>query len=272
MRQGFGGLILGILAVLACSGCAAKQPVRPTPLPMTETPMPTVPQRTPTPLETPVPLKTRPVGKPVQGRKGEAIGPVITYFGAARADGRAVEPESVDKGGVPTYLSSAGSGFILVVEAKPGANGIEPARGIFAYVENDPTSQPDLQIESSRPLGNGSTAVCDQHRPNIGGVPAIDPPSFAPTQQVSNTLNDFSCRFETFTESQSSCTMTPNGDYSFVKPDTTAQFCMIVAKAWEFPVGDTLLSVRLRDGDGNPGPVARMRIRRPPMPTALKKK
>jgi hypothetical protein len=257
--------------VLALSACAAQTPHKgrrmeaPSEASPALTAMPTVPPATvapPTP--SPEPIATRPVGTGKRAAKGETIGPVITYFGAARADGYKVEPQSVDKSGIPTYVTAAGSGFMLVVEAKPGASGLEVARRVFAYVPNDPTVRPDLEIQANRDLGNGSPEVCDRRRPNIGGIPAINPPKWAETTQVSNAINDFSCRFETFIESDSSCTLGPNGDYAFLSRDTTTQFCMIVARAYGFPVGDTLVSVRLRDMDGNPGPVKQIRIRRPP--------
>jgi len=272
------------VCVMLLSGCALfqKSPTKemesksarrgPRPTEMADasaaiTAMPTVPPPSPTPDETPAPLATRPVGSGKKARPGESIGPTITFFGAARADGTRVEPQSVDKSGVPTYLSTAGSGFMLVVEAKPGESELEVSRSVFAYVENDPTVRPDLEIESTRDLGNGSRDVCDRRRPSIGGIPGINPPSFAETAKVSDAINDFSCRFETFIESESSCTLAPNGDYAFLSPDSTTQFCMIVAKAYGFPVGDTLLSVRLRDADGNPGPIKQMRIRRPQSPS-----
>jgi hypothetical protein len=256
--------------VVGMFGCAAKRPVKPPTPTFEETPMPTVAARTPTPEPSAAPLPTRPIGKAVTARKGQPIGPIVTFFGAARADGNLVEPKSVDKKGVPTYLSSQGSGFLLVVEAKPGANGLEPGRRVFAYVADDPKERPDLEIESNRDLGNGSLAVCDRRKPDFGGVPAIKPPSFAETQKISNALNDLACRFEIFTESDSSCTLTKNGDYSFINKDTTLQFCMMVARAWNFPVGKTLLSVRLRDSQGNPGPVKQMQILRPAMPKKKK--
>src|SRR2546423_51589 len=96
---------LGAVAVLGLSACAAKTPVKGRG-PMAEpalTPMPTVPPGTPLPEATPVPLPTRPVGKEGPHRKGAAIGAVISYFGAARADGHPVEPESVGKDGIPSY-------------------------------------------------------------------------------------------------------------------------------------------------------------------------
>jgi hypothetical protein len=228
------------------------------------TPMPTVPPATATPVSTPAPIRTRPAGSGKTAGKGQTIGPLISFFGAARADGTKVEPTSVDSKGVPTYVTAAGSGFMLVIEAKPGDSELEVGRRVFAYVPDDPTIRPDLEIQSTRDMGNGSAEVCDRRRPNIGGIPGINPPSFAENKRVSSAINDFSCRFETFIESESSCTMGPNGDYSFINPETTTQFCMIVARAYAFPVGDTVLSVRVRDTEGNPGPMKQIRIRRPP--------
>lgn len=250
------------------SACAAQAPTKTAAAGAQATRVPTVAPTTATPLPEPSPLPTRPIGKKdVQSKKGEAIGPVVTFFGAAKADGTKADPESVDKDGTPTYATVAGAGFIIVVEAKPGKSGAEVARRVFSYVPNDPHTRPDLEIESSRDMGNGSTVVCDKQRPNIGGIPGIRPASFAETRKISDAINDFACRFETFIESESCCTMKANGDYSFLTQGTTTQFCMLVAHSWAFPDGETILSVRVRDVDGNPGPVARMRIKRiPPQP------
>lgn len=271
MRNGSGFLPvcgLGAALMVALSACAAKTPLKGPKAAAEayqETPVPTVPPSTPTPVATATPPSTtQPAGKKGKAGTGEPIGPIVTYFGAARADGTTVEPKSVDRKGIPTYASAVGSGFILVVEAKPGASGLQPARRVFAYVPGDPRSRPDLEIEATRDLGDGSVQVCDRSRPKIGGIPGINPPSFAETQRVSDAINDLACRFETFVESDASCTQAKNGEYSFVNNESTTQFCMIVARAWAFPAGDTLLSVRVRDSEGNPGPVKHMRIRRPP--------
>jgi hypothetical protein len=259
---------VGASVLLGLAGCAAKKPVKggiDTAAALESTPMPTVPPKTPTPEVAAAPLPTRPVGKHVKATKGGAIGPEVTFFGAARADGSTVEPVKVEKG-IPVYRSEVGSGFMLVVEVKPGLSGYEPGRRVSAYVPGDPTVRPDLEIETSRDMGNGSPEVCDRQRPNIGGVPGINPPSFAEKQKISDAINDFGCRFETFIESDGSCTLGKNGDYSFVSKDTTTQFCMIVARAYMFPVGKTLLSVRVRDSEGNPGPVKQVWIYRPTTP------
>ncbi len=276
MRNGLRWLVrVGVCAAvgLGLSACAARAPVKGSKAAMaeeTETPMPTVPPSVPTPLPEAAPVPTRPAGATIKARKGELIGPIITYFGAARADGTTVEPMSVDKKGIPTYHSAVGSGFMLVVEAKPGKSELEPGRRVFAYDPDDPKLRPDLEIETSRDMGNGSPAVCDRRRPTVGGVPGINPPSFAETKKISDAINDFSCRFETFIESDSSCTLSKSGDYSFVSKDTMTQFCMIVARSYQYPIGQTVLSVRLRDADGNPGPVKQMRIVRPQPPPPKK--
>ena len=232
-----------------------------------ETPVPTVPPATAAPTVAPTPLATRPVGrKDVKAAPGSPVGPVITYFGAARADGLPVEPESVDSKGVATYLSVAGSGFILVVEAKPGSGGFEVGRRTFVHDPEDPTLRPDLEIQANRDLGDGSAAVCDRRRPELGGVPKITPPTFAGGQAVADALNDFACRFETFMESEFSCTLNELGNYAFVDSETTNQFCVIIAKSFAFPVGTTEVRVRLNDVEGNPGPVSTLRIRRPKTP------
>jgi len=265
----------GLLAAgsLLISGCAARKAVPPstpvaaaTPAPVATpwaderyaSPVPTVPPATPGALP------TRPVPNPnLKATKGHPIGPVITYFGAARADGNAYEPTSVDKDGVPTYENPVGSGFMIVVEAKPGPSNYEVAKSIFSYDPKDPKRRPDLQIESNRPLGDGSVAVCDRRRPNIGGVPAINPPSFEETQEISDRLNDMACRFETFLTPEGACTVAKNGDFAFVNSDSAMQFCMVVAHAWAFPEGTTELRVRVLDTGGHPGPVKTMKVYRP---------
>jgi hypothetical protein len=261
---------LVVIALLAAQvwACAAHVPA---PTPTYEiTPFPTVPLTTPTPAPTTAPLPTRPVGKETRPADGRPIGPVITFFGAGRADGLPAQPASTDRNGIPTYTTSVGSGFMLIVEAKPGESGFEVGRRVYAHVAGDPTVRPDLEIQATRDLGDGSKAVCDRRRPKIGGIPRINPPSFAERQPISDAINDLSCRFEVFSESDFSCTITPNEEFSFVKPETTTQFCLIIARAYGFPAGDTIVSVRVRDVEGYPGPVSKIRIRRMPPPKPKK--
>lgn len=270
------------LAVLAgaASGCTSLNGKAPSPAaaPIYEdTPVPTVPPVTPAPAVTPAadvtpaavatPLPTRPIGKAeAKAKPGAPIGPIITFFGAARADGLPVEPESVDRNGVPTFLSAVGSGFILVLEAKPGTGGFEVGRRTFVHVPDNPSARPDVEILVSRPLGDGSKAVCDRRPPQMGGVPAVNPANFDETQAVADAMNDLACRFETFNESEMSCTLDANGNYKFAGAETSHQYCVIIARSFSFPEGTTEVTVRVKDVEGNPGPPKKLRIKRPPAP------
>jgi hypothetical protein len=233
----------------------------------TPTPLPGAPGAAPT-------LSVRPVGddkaSAAAKRAGKDIGPVVTFAGIARADGAGTQSVGKNAQGVPIYYHPVGSGFMVVIEGKPGISNVETGRSIFRYDANDPTQRPDLEIEVDRELGNGSLEVCDARRPKIGGVPAIDPPSFAETAKVSAALNDLSCRFESFIESNASCTVNKYGDFEFLSKDSKVQFCLVIARSWNFQQGDTLVSTRLRDTDGNPGPVSKFILRYQPKPTPKK--
>lgn len=275
MRRGMVAAPALLCGVLGCSmmqstpkpTSAAEQTPAAIPTPVV---IKTVPPSTPLP-EGAAPLPTRPIKNPKseqEKRSGKAVGPVITYAGGARADGAIMPSSGKNAQGYPIFHSVVGSGFMIVIEAKPGISNLEPARSIFRHDPKDPTARPDLEIEVTRPLGDGSHEVCDARRPRIGGIPAINPPSFAENQQVSDILNDFACRFETFIESNASCTVEKNGDFSFLNPkESKVQFCMVVARSWAFPDGDTLVSVRLRDIEGNPGPVSHFVVQRSRPPT-----
>jgi hypothetical protein len=45
----------------------------------------------------------------------------------------------------------------------------------------------------------------------------------------------------------------PSGEYDFVNGASTLQFCAFVDAVMVFPIGDTRLTVRLRDVNGNVG-------------------
>lgn len=262
-----------VVAVAAMAGCGLvrKQPqpaaaptvaVEPTPK---YTPVPTVPPTPPTPRPTPKPLPTRPIKNPAAEaakKAGKPIGPVITFLGISRADGKNIDPVATENG-IPVYENYVGSGFFLVVEAKPGLSNLEVGRKLFPRTRDAESFRPDLQIQANRDLGDGSPDVCDNRRPNIGGIPGINPPSFADRPDINRALQDFACRFEIMIESSGACTVNRYGDYAFRNPETQTQFCMVVAKAWRFPVGDTLVTARLLDVEGNPGPPARFILRRP---------
>lgn len=222
----------------------------------TETRTPTQ-TRTPTITRTPSLTPTRtPTGRP---------GADITYVGVARASDEITQPIGTTPQGWPIFERPFGYSFSLVIEAKPGPSRRNVGASTFNSDEFDPGQRPDLEIIVSRPLGNGSADVCDNMLPLFGGVPASA--SFDETQPITNAINDFACRFvngsgetkgRTVAEA---CTMFEDGNFGFVKADSRMQFCALVAEPFSFPVGDTVVTVRVRDVGGQPGPPASFVVR-----------
>ena len=199
---------------------------------------------------------------------------MISYFGLVRPDGcqngcfqstgchcSSTPTPLFDDQGREVFTSQGGGRGLLVVEGRPGTSGLPP--GI--RIENDAEeARPDLQIESSRPLGDGSAAVCDLGPPppagKGGGVPAVDPPSFDGGAGVTDALKDFACRFAVQPTGDDACTLDNLGNFAFVGQGTTIQFCNQVTSTASFPSGDTVLTARLRDVSGNLGPPAQIVI------------
>ncbi len=194
-------------------------------------------------------------------------GPVITFFGLATAFNAELRPNTTDDLGRPVYIRPTGAAFFIVVEVKRGT-GASPGRTVFNSNPANPSVRPDLQILSTRALGNGSAAVCDNGPlPNLplGGVPGIDPPDFDPNSQaVADALNDFGCRFDVHT-SDNPCTNDGAGNPAFLGPGTTLQYCTltVVGAELHFPPGDTVLTVQVRDTDGHIGFPATLVVRVP---------
>jgi hypothetical protein len=176
----------------------------------------------------------------------------------ARADGRIIATIGPEDHGYLTYVRPP-SGFLIYIEAKPGISGRPVGSVTFNSDPTDPNVLPDLQLVTSRLLGNGSAAVCDVGpAPNqpIGGVPAVDPPMFGGTQTITNAINDLACRFDARVSSGLACTRDPFQQVeSFVGQGSTVQFCTSAGVGAEmaFPLGDTILTARVLDVVGQPG-------------------
>lgn len=223
--------------------------------------------RTVTPTITPTATSTRTPTRTATATPTGLRGPRVTFVGLARADDNLVSASATSPTGVPIFTRAAGSGFSIVIEAAAGISGFEP--GELAY-DISGNGLPDLQILSSRPLGDGSAAVCDRTPPNAGGVPAVDPPVFAESSHVIAATNDLGCRFLDGNNnpfgrrgSDNSCVQFPfdSGTYRFVAPGSTIQFCGLVDSTFTFPPGDTLLTVRMRDVFRNAGEPAQLIVR-----------
>ena len=220
----------------------------------TVTPSPTI---TPTATATRTRTPTLPPGS----------GPVITFFGLATAFNAELTPNTTDDLGRPVYVRPNGAAFFIVVEVKSGTGG-SPGRTIFNSNPTNPSVRPDLQILSTRALGNGSAVVCDKGPlPNVplGGVPGFDPPDFDPNSQaVADALNDFGCRFDVHT-SDNPCTNNDAGNPTFLGDGTTLQYCTltVVGAELHFPPGDTVLTVQVRDDNDHLGFPASLVVRVP---------
>lgn len=186
-----------------------------------------------------------------------------------KADDTLIAPEPLvdpnDPNEIRIYRRPFGSGFSLVVEARPGVSGRPVGKSTF-----DGGGCPDFQIQVTRNLGeNPTTAVCDNLPPDAGGVPGISPPRLDDTFETCERLNDLGCRFADGLgnpvgrncNNEQGCVRFDSGDFGCVAPDATAQFCGFVSKTIEFPAGDTLMTVRARDNQGNLGPAAQMIVR-----------
>jgi hypothetical protein len=174
-------------------------------------------------------------------------------------------PNGETNDGVPLYDWPTHAGFIVVVEGRPGTSNrpIDFSCGIMGTppcVDRAP-----VQIIADRPLGNGSTAVCDTTPPDIGGVPAVPGLVFGPDQATTNAINDLACRFDNHPQTTVACTFDALGNFSYVDPRTVTQFCSVPAIGQElaFKSGITRLKAQLVDSAGNIGNMAQIAIRVP---------
>jgi hypothetical protein len=217
---------------------------------------------------TPTPAPTRTITRTRTPTIALPFGPYVTHFGLAKADGTVEEPWGETEDGIPIYQRVVGSGFLIIVEGRRGSGNGQLGTNVLNSNPEDPGARPDIQIQSKRSLGNASAAICDRGPPPdaaVGGVPGIDPPSFAFTQVISNTLNDFGCRFDFHITATDACTKDELGNFAFVSSLTQTQFCSVPAVGVEmlFPSGDTLLTVQLRDLGGTTGNVRQIVVRAP---------
>lgn len=216
---------------------------------------------------TATPTRTATVATPTDGpsptitptaTRTPALGPAISFFGLTHADNSLQEPTGITPEGVPIFQRPFGFGFNLVAEAD----------GLFAMPSTfEPGAAPSLQVQTTRALGNGSESVCDVDPPAVGGVPGIDPPQLEQPNSIADALNDFGCRFTDADGNRigrtcgDPCVRLDDGEFHCVDEATDRQFCASVGMPMEFPNGDTLVSVRVRDTRGALGEVAQLIVR-----------
>lgn len=234
------------LTVVGVMGCDDRQYIDLQPEP---TPPPSFTATRP-PTTTPTPTATL------------AAGANIGFIGVLRSFDELLDPAEYDSEGRPVFERAVGSGWQLVVEAKPGTNGAPV--GTSSY---DPDDRPDLQVAVDRDLGDGSPAVCDTEDDNFGGVPGVQPPRFDDTPEISDALNDLGCRFTNGIGDfvgrgpEEACVLFRDGERRFVDPSTTVQFCARITLPMSFPTGETLVAARVRDESGLVGPERQIVVR-----------
>jgi hypothetical protein len=190
--------------------------------------------------------------------------------------------QTTDPTPIPIFNFPNEFGFQIVVEARKGTDGQFPAScGVFAPaggntdVLNPPCAadgRAAVQILADRPLGNGSTEVCDISPPNdIGGVPAVQSLIFDGSQTVTDTIDDFACRFELHPSTDVACTLNDMNNFSFISNPVdfdyreVRQYCTfpVVGKEIAFQHGITRLKVQVEDNAGNVGNQVEIAVRVP---------
>jgi len=173
-------------------------------------------------------------------------------------------PVGVTAEGNPIYERAVPQGFFIVVEAKRGPDLRPVGTSTFNWSPGDPNLLPDFMLVASRPLGNGSALVCDDGTTGPpGGVPAVDPPTFGGTQASANAINDLACRFSARSIAADACTRDSSALSVFIDQTSTVQFCPRVGVGSEiaFPAGDTTLTARVRNTQGQVGPPSSIVVR-----------
>jgi len=225
-----------------CSGAPTPSSTPGSPVP-SATPTATGPTATPTTTSTP------------------SLGPVIWFFGITAADDSPVEP-TID-GEIPIYERMFGFSFSLVIEAARGESD-RPVETETLRIG----ALPGVLVQATRPLGNGSGEVCDNHEPIFGGVPGIDPPKLESPDAIADALNDFGCRFIDGTGATrarpctQACIRYDSGEFHCADEEHTEwQFCAPISAPLQFPDGDTLVTARAIDVEGTLGPPKQLIIR-----------
>ncbi len=208
-------------------------------------------------------------------------GPVVSFAGAFDQDGcpdccnfscrlTPTPTPEFDPLGRRVFQRSAGR-FLLIVEGALGESFRPPSRAGTRNGDNlEPLggfARPGLQILFGNDLGDGSSEIeCGTSA--AGGIPAwvgLD------EGQTTDAMLDAACRFE-WVPASDPCTRDRNGSFSTISGDSILQYCFQIPQSAEFPPGETVAQIRIRDDFGNVGPAEEIVIRvgtPAPTPTPL---
>lgn len=191
-------------------------------------------------------------------------GPVIAFLGLITPQDMLINPTPAAGTRPAIYEWPFQSQFRVVVEARPGLSGARV--GTAAYLD---FACPDLEVQVDHVLGDTETGVCG---PKPDGVPGLVSPVFGDDPVLCDVYNDFGCRFRNGSDEAvgrrctEGCVKSVGGDLGCAAGDpegNTIQFCALIDGAIRFPVGDTVLSARVRDVLGHFGPPAQIIVRIP---------
>jgi hypothetical protein len=195
---------------------------------------------------------------------------VLTFRILTRADGcvfccepgcAGIPTPTPELDGLGRRVFDTNSGeLVIVVEAAPGLSGLPVSTSLIPGANG----RPDLQIQNTRGMGNGSLTVCDTGPASSGGggVPGIPSPSFTLGDPfITNALNDFACRFQAFQPGAPCTLLDASRDPKLINSSATAQFCDFVSPTAALPSGQSLLTVAVRDQSGQLGPTAQVVVR-----------
>ncbi|MFN8625489.1 MAG: hypothetical protein U0587_05840 [Candidatus Binatia bacterium] len=207
-------------------------------------------------------------------------GPRILAFVVVPANGCYwCADDNCNCGGAPTPTPHTGPG--------PQVFSFPQASGMKLVIETGDSAVPTpnsfgceaglgVQVESTNQLGPSATALCSGGSFDStyhGSVPAIPIPHFD-SPEIADALQSFATTFTTYT-SGGWCTPDPTGEPvqgRTISAGTTRQFCTYppgMTSFQRFPPGDTLLTARLVNAAGTPGPTKQIIVRIPTMtPTA----
>lgn len=202
------------------------------------------------------------------------VGPEITYFGIAAADGTVRTPVGETNDGVPIFEFPNNFGFLMIAEARAGTSRAAVAQcgtmgtGLSGVCDDGIAA---LRIISDRPLGNGSSAVCDDGPLGVeplGGVPAVPSLDFALAPP--GTINDMACRFDVHANnSLTACTLDEGGNFRYVRDRpgdpvvSSMQFCSAPVLGLELALqpGLTRFKLQLKDNARNLGNQTQIAVR-----------
>ena len=195
-------------------------------------------------------------------------GPVVRFAGPVNQDGcpfccefscqqTPTPTPEFDGAGRRVFRRSIGQ-FLMVVEAGLGtSNRNVGSEGVFSgntiVTITDPSGKPSMMMLADHDLGNGSLQIDCRTLPlgGVRGFPALD---FNGGADVNTALTDMACRFEFAQSSMFACTRDNFGNFAFLNPLSTRQFCFQVGNVADFPTARTTVAVQLRDTSGNIGP------------------